>query len=326
MIPAAAPLIIGLEEWDRLDHVADVLERRPLASFDGQQALELLAAADVLITGWGCSPITAAVTDAAPTLALVAHAAGTLKDVVGREVWQRGVVVTSAAAANAIPVADFTVAAVVFCAKEVFSLLERYRADPRLGFGEVIRSARGLHRRRIGLVGASRVGRLVIERLRALDLEVAVTDPWLDESEARRLGVEKLELDGLLATCDIVSLHAPSLPETRHMIGRKELDILCDGAWLINTARGALVDTEALIDATADGRISALLDTTEPEPLPADSPLWQRRNVILTPHVAGSQGEELLRLGGAAVTEVERFAAGREPLHPIFEADLDRIA
>ena len=138
--------------------------------------------------------------------------------------------------------------------------------------------------------------------------------------------MRKVELDELLATSDIVSLHAPALPETRNMIGRDELARMARGVWLINTARGALVDTAALEDATRDGRINAFLDVTDPEPLPPDSPLWDLPNVVITPHIAGSQGNEVRRLGRQAVTEVERYARHEPPLHPVTHADLGRIA
>jgi phosphoglycerate dehydrogenase-like enzyme len=99
-----------------------------------------------------------------------------------------------------------------------------------------------------------------------------------------------------------------------------------DGATLVNTARGAIVDTDALVEELQSGRISAVLDVTDPEPLPEGHPLRSLPNVFLTPHIAGAQGRELRRLADLAIAEVERFAAGEPPLHPVRETDLDRIA
>jgi phosphoglycerate dehydrogenase-like enzyme len=186
--------------------------------------------------------------------------------------------------------------------------------------------SRGAHDIHVGLVGASLVGRLVIGHLGRLDAAVSVCDPYLAPAEADELGVRKVELDELLATSDIVSLHAPALPETRHMIGADELARMPRGAWLVNTARGALVDTAALEDATRDRHVNAFLDVTDPEPLPSTSPLWDLPNVVITPHIAGSQGSEVRRLGQLAVTEVERYVRREPPLHPVTRADLDRIA
>jgi len=146
------------------------------------------------------------------------------------------------------------------------------------------------------------------------------------ETEILSLGTRPVTLDQLLATSDVVSLHAPALPETRHLLGPAELALIRTGATVINTARGSLVDPVALEAELVSGRLRAVLDVTEPEPLPVGSPLWGRPNVILTPHLAGSLGNELFRLGDHAVAEIERFAAGRPFSEPVEARDLDRIA
>lgn len=318
--------LFGAEEWERLDTVATVLDRSPLATFDDARAGALLGGAEVLVVGWFCPPLTAEVLARAPVLDLVANAAGTVKPFATDALWARDVVVTSAAAANAVPVAEFTLAAIVFASKRAFAARDEYRAGRGTGVIPGLYPSPGAHDIRVGLVGASRVGRLVIAHVLRLDAEVSVCDPYLSRAEADELGVRKVELDELLATSDIVSLHAPALPETRSMIGADELARMPRGSWLINTARGALVDTAALEDATRDGRVNAFLDVTDPEPLPTDSPLWDLPNVVITPHIAGSQGNEVRRLGRLAVTEIERYARGEPPLHPVTRADLDRIA
>jgi len=155
---------------------------------------------------------------------------------------------------------------------------------------------------------------------------VVVSDPFLDEEEAVALGVGLLELEELLSTSDVVSLHAPLLDSTRRMVGADQLARMPDGAWLLNTARGGLVDTEALTAEVATGRLQAFLDTPDPEPLPPDSPLYDLEGAVLTPHIAGSLGSEVSRMGDLAVTEVERFVAGEPPLHPVVRSDLDHIA
>jgi phosphoglycerate dehydrogenase-like enzyme len=116
------------------------------------------------------------------------------------------------------------------------------------------------------------------------------------------------------------------LPETHHLLDARRLALLQDGATLINTARGSLLDTTALTDHCATGRLDAVLDVTDPDPLPPDRPLLCLPNVLVTPHLAGSQGRELRRLGEFVVAQVARFTRG-EPLHGTIEAgDLHRIA
>jgi phosphoglycerate dehydrogenase-like enzyme len=150
----------------------------------------------------------------------------------------------------------------------------------------------------------------VIELLRPFDLRVSLTDPYVDEAGAAELGVPLLPLDDLLATSDIVTVHAPQTPETRHLLGRRELGLMPAGSVLINTARGSLVDHDALTEELRAERLSAILDVTDPEPLPPDSPLYDLPNAFITPHLAGSQGNELTRLGLTVLSEAERVAAG----------------
>lgn len=170
------------------------------------------------------------------------------------------------------------------------------------------------------------MGRRLLELLRPLDLVVSLTDPFVEPAQAAELGVTLQPLDDLLRGSDIVSLHAPDLPQTYRMLDRRRLALIPDGATLINTSRGALVDPDALTDELVSGRLSAVLDVTEPEPLPADSPLHHLPNVFLTPHIAGSLGNEVERLGNAVVAEVERFVCGLPLEHQVLRSDLDRVA
>jgi phosphoglycerate dehydrogenase-like enzyme len=310
---------------ERLDAVGEIVDRVPLASFDDDRAAAVLADAEVLLGHWGCPTLTAAVMDAAPQLRMFAYAAGTVKWQVTDAVWARDLLVTSAAAANAVPVAEFTVAMVLLANKGVL-LFREHQRDPsvRLPFDMTKLGNVG---RRVGLVGASLVGRHVIELLAPYDLHVLVYDPYLDAAEAARLGVQKVDdLDELCATVDVLSLHAPDIEPTRGMIGARQLAALHDGATFINTARPALVDTAALEAELTSGRIEGILDVTDPEPLPEGHPLLGLPNVFVTPHVAGAVGNELQRLAELAVEEVERYARGEPPLHPVRESDLDRIA
>lgn len=306
---------------ERLHAVAD-LDPNVVAENFGEVEL---ADVEVLITGWGCPPITADVLERAPRLRAAFHAAGGVKAHVTEACWERGLRITSAADANALPVAEFSLAAILFAGKDAFRERESYRnhrtpGDPASG-GEP-----GNYGARVGVIGASRTGRRLIELLRPFDFRVSVTDPFLDREGAARLGVELLELPELLAVSDIVTVQAPDLPETRNMLDTAELALLRDGATLVNTARGALVNTAALTRELATGRIKAVLDVTEPEVLPPGHPLWTLPNVFLTPHLAGSRGNELARLGVSAVRELELFAAGKPAAYPVHRAALARLA
>jgi phosphoglycerate dehydrogenase-like enzyme len=279
-----------------------------------------LADVEILITGWGCPMIDVPALDAMPKLRAVLHAAGSVKGHLSPQVWERGIAVSSAAGANAVPVAEYTLGMILLAGKGVFGLRERYRQERgfELGF---IHDGVGNYRRTVGLIGASRIGRQVIDLLRPFDFHVQVYDPYAGD-----LVVPVVELPELLATSDIVSVHAPSTAETYRLLGRAELALMRDGATLVNTARGELVDTEALIAELRSGRLSAVLDVTDPEPLQADSPLFDLPNAFVTPHVAGSHGNELARLGACVADELDRILSGEPLRHPVSLADLDRGA
>lgn len=288
----------------------------------------LLAPVEVLIGGWGSARLDAGLLDRLPHLGLLAYAAGSVRSTVTDDLWARGVAVSSAAGANAVPVAEMTFAAIIMIAKDVFRVRDTYRTGRGQGFAVGVGPAgpvgtRGL---RVGVIGASRIGRLVIERLHTLEGEVGLCDPFVTDDDAAEMGASPMELDDLCAWSDVVTLHAPELPATRHLIDRHRLGRMRDGAWLVNTARGSLVDTAALEDECRTGRLCAFIDTPDPEPLPPSSPLWDLPNAVLTPHIAGSLGNEVSRMGDLAIAEVGRWVAGEPLAHPVVAADMDRIA
>ncbi|MFE2535164.1 hydroxyacid dehydrogenase [Streptomyces sp. NPDC059371] len=325
MTPENVPRIFPPDTLARLRERVDVDPSLVAGDFADPRVRARLADTEILITGWGCPLLDAAALDAAPKLRAVLHAAGSVKGFATPEVWERGIVVSSAAAANALPVAEYTLAMILLAGKDVFAHRERLRTERAFPYGEILPGI-GNFGRRVGVVGASRIGRRLIELLRPFDLSVNLADPYVDEAGAAALGVPLLPLDELLADSDIVTVHAPQTPETRHLIGRRELALMPAGSVLINTARGSLVDHDALIEALRAGRVGAILDVTDPEPLPADSPLHDLPNAFVTPHLAGSQGNEVARLGLTVLAEAERLLSGRTPEFRIGLEDLERTA
>ncbi|MGW7101015.1 hydroxyacid dehydrogenase [Streptomyces sp. NPDC054838] len=307
-----------------LTRVADLDPELLLTDFgDDDPALgRRLAETEVLFTSWGCPPLDARALERMPRLRAVVHAAGSVKHHVTPACWDRGLLVSSAAAANAVPVAEYTLAAILFSNKRVLDSAHAYRSarGPMDLLGRY--PAVGNYRRTVGLIGASLIGRRVLELLRPFDLRVLVHDPYADPAEITALGGEACALGQLLRRSDVVSLHAPALPRTRHLLDAARLALMPDGATLINTARGSLVDTGALTEELVSGRLHAVLDHTEPEVLPPGSPLFDLPNVLLTPHVAGSLGGELDRLATTAVGELERYAHGLAFRYPVDPARL----
>ncbi|MEU2182966.1 hydroxyacid dehydrogenase [Streptomyces thermolilacinus] len=326
MEPRVRDALFDAAALDRLVAVANTDPAQVVRDFGADAHMAALAGAEALLTGWGCPPLTEAALERMPRLRTVVHAAGSVKHHVTDACWARGLTVASAAAANALPVAEYTVAAILFSGKRVLDAGRAYRerrgrVDPL----DLLAGAGNYHRT-VGVVGASRTGRRVIELLRPYDLRVLLYDPYVTGEEAARLGVRQVALDELAGTADVVTLHAPELPGTRHLFDRARLARLRDGATLVNTARGSLVDTDALTAELVSGRLNAVLDVTEPEVLPPGSPLYDLPNVLLTPHVAGSLGNELGRLAHAALDELERYARGLPFAGPVRAEDLRHSA
>ena len=165
----------------------------------------------------------------------------------------------------------------------------------------------------IGIISASMVGRQVIKLLQPFDCDVMVYDPYLGEPAARELGVRLVSLEEMFATGDIVSVHAPSTDETKGMIGERHFKALQDGALFIQTARNWVLDSAALLAELQTGRIRAVLDVFDEEPLPGDDPLRDLDNVFLSPHVSGQTDESRARLVEAIAEDMKRFFDGEAP-------------
>ncbi|OYN99417.1 hydroxyacid dehydrogenase [Enemella evansiae] len=296
----------------RLESLVTLGDPAWTADLDSERVRARLGRVEVLITGWGAERITGRHLSLMPRLRGLFHCAGTVRPIISDGFWERGIVVSNAADANAVPVAEFTLAAVIMAGKKVPFLANDVRATWGdwayiSRFGELSNLGRT-----VGVVGLSRIGRRVVTLLQQLeDITVLVADPYADPAETAALGGQIRNLEEMLPALDVLSLHAPALPSTRHMIGAAQLALLPDHATVINTARGSLIDTQALERECASGRLNAILDVIEPEPLQADSVLYRLPNVMLTPHVAGSLGSELYRMTDSALDEVERFITGR---------------
>ena len=313
--PLLAERLFGtdLAELDRLN-----VQRHGhiLTEFRSAEARDVLTEIEVLVTGWGLAPLTDDDLDAAPRLRYVIHAGGSAGNLLPPSAGRRGILASNAGTANAIPVAEHTLAMILMANKRAFRAQRLYAERREHIDREHEFASAGNYGQTVGIISASRTGRLVIEHLSHFDLRVLVYDPLLNRREASALGVTKSGLDALMAASDVVSVHTPVLPETIGLIGREQLALMPDGATLINTSRGQIIDQDALVDELASGRIDAVLDVTDPDVLEPTSPLYELPNVFLTPHIAGSMGTELRRLGHHVSAELERITEGKELAFP----------
>ena len=318
MSPEVFALLFDEARLQRLRALAPL----PQLAIDGGD----LADTEILLTSWGAPRLDAELLDRMPRLRAVVHAAGSVQQLVSDELWERGITVTSAADANAVPVAEYTFATIILAFKRAF--VHMRSPSTVVEWRDLVGSTRyGSVGRTVGIVGFSRIGRRVVRMLGQLDgIRIIVADPFVSAQAVADAGAELLPLDDMLGQVDVLSLHAPALPETRHMIGAAELAALHDGATVINTARGWILDHDALLAECESGRLDAVLDVTEPDPLPTDSPLRTLPNVALTPHIAGSMGNEARRLADSALDDVEALLHGGVPSQVITRLDMELSA
>ncbi|MDQ3656435.1 MAG: hydroxyacid dehydrogenase [Chloroflexota bacterium] len=286
----------------------------------------LIRDAVAAVTGWGTPPISIEALAAAPGLQLVAHTAGSIHKLVPVEAIENGLRITHAAAIIADSVAEIVIGQVLRFLRNLDAMDVQMKADGHWLEVRDAKPARLLGAQTIGIIGTGHVGRTVIKRLRAFESRILAADPFLSADAARGLGVTKASVDEIFETADIVSLHAPALPETEGMVGTPQLRALREGGLLINMSRGALVREVELIRELQTGRISAVLDVFAVEPLPIESPLRQLTNVYLSPHAAGHTVDTHKRQGHAMVEEVIRLLGGEELRYVISPSALATMA
>ncbi|MBO0791908.1 MAG: hydroxyacid dehydrogenase [Ktedonobacteraceae bacterium] len=299
--------IYGPEERSDIAELVDIYaEQQTEESL--RERPELLAEADVIFSGWGMVPLDEALLKHAPRLSMVFYGAGSVRYFVTDALWERGIRICSSYAANAVPVSEYTLAAILFSLKHGWRFASTVR---QLRHYPERRHMPGAYGSTVGIVSLGMVGRLVCERLRPFDLNVIAYDPFVSAEEAREMGVRLVSLEELFASADVVSLHTPLLDSTRGMIGRQYFSSMKPWSTFINTSRGAIVHEEEMI-AVLQQRpdLQAVLDVTNPEPPAAESALYTLPNVIVTPHIAGSQGDECRRMGRLMVDELRRYLAG----------------
>lgn len=275
---------------------------------------------EVIVSSWGGPIVDEKFLELAPNLKLYLYGAGSIKGLMSDAAWERGVRITSAYAANAVPVAEFTLSQILFCLKNGWQLSRRSH-DGESELWGVDKPVIGAFGAKVGIISLGMIGKKVCEFLKPFDVDVLVSSSYGSPDLERELGVRVTSVEEIFKTCDCVSLHSPLLPSTQGMITAAHFRSMKHGASFINTARGAVVREDEMIEVLCERPdLTAVLDVTDPEPPHSESPLLSLPNVVLTPHLAGAFGNECQRLGDYMLDELGRYLQGA-PLRWEIRAD-----
>ena len=304
---------------ERLSEISDWSRYAERA--DSPLLRERIAESDALMTTWHSPFLRAAMLGPSPRVRLIAHCGGEVKSRMEEEVFDR-LTVTNAPEPMAAPVAEMALALTLALVRR----LPHYEREMRAGGNvnnEYASEGETLSGRTVGLVGFGRIGRAFARLIEPFGARLLVADPYCSVESVAGYKAQLVELDDLLRSCSVVVLAAGLTPETRGMLDGRRLALLAEGAYLVNVARGGLIEMDALVKELRTGRITAALDVTDPlEPLPRDHELRRLPNVLLTPHTAAGGIEVRRAMGATAVEEVARFFRGEQPQNIVTRAML----
>jgi phosphoglycerate dehydrogenase-like enzyme len=307
---ALFPHFFSAESQRQLDQIADWT--RSSLREDSTLLREQIANADVLMTTWHSPFLTAEMLGSRPRVKLIAHCGGEVKARFAEEIFDL-VTVTNAADPMARGVAEMALALALTLVRRIPDYTAEMR-DGRVRSNDEVGEGESLSGRRVGLVGFGRIGREFAKLIRPFGVELLVCDPYAASEVAEENGGRLVDLNHLVSACSVIVLAAALTPETTNLFDKQRLSAMADGTFLINVARGGLIETQALLSELRSGRITAALDVTDPlEPLPPEHELRKLKNVILTPHIAAGGVETRRAIGALAVAEVVRFAKGESP-------------
>ncbi len=314
MMPLPAEIVRGFFPDDVDIEVVDVEPRTEEA------AAAAVADADIVVGDYEFKlPVSAAVIDAMTRCRLIQQPSAGYQQIDVDAARAKGIPVASVGGANAVAVAEHTIMSALALMKQMVWV----DAEVREGrWPQMDVAARGhfeLAGKTWGIVGFGRIGKEVARRLHGWDVNILYFDVVKADADIEdALGVAFAEVDDLLEASDVVSLHAPLTDQTRHLVDAQAFDRMKTSAYLVNVARGELIDEDALVEALRERKIhAAALDVFKDEPLPADHPLTKLDNVLLSPHTAGTPQEARSRIIDAARENLARVVHGEPPLYVV---------
>lgn len=297
------------EQRVRLERLGCVEWNANAEQYGEEELAEKLRGVDICISGWGNTPFHEKTLKYADKLKLIAHIGGSVRPMVGDAAFERGIRVCSGNRVFAESVAEGVLAYMLCSLRRI----GEYEARMAAGEWPSLIGTRGLLGRSVGLVGYGMIAEYLVKFLKPFGCRIMVSSRHISAEELAEAGIEAAAAEEIFRTCDVVSLHSSLTARTKHSIGTDLLNSMKDSALLVNTARGALIDEEALVLVLQERPVWAALDVFETEPLPMDSPLRECERVLLMPHAAGPTADRRYVVTSHVLDDIGRFLNG-EPL------------
>ncbi len=277
--------------------------------FTKDEFREVLIDKDICITGWGCPKLDDYVIEKANKLKVLAHTGGSVAYIASEALFDKGIKVLSGNNIYAESVAEGVMAYILCSLRELIY----YNNEVKEGrWREDIFFNESLLDKKVGLVGFGAIAKYLVKMLQPFRCKIKVYDPFLSEETLKEYGVQKATLEEIFQSCKIISLHASYRSETHHMINKNLLSMIQKDGLLINTARGGIIDEEALVEELEKNRFKAVLDVYEVEPLPLDSKLRTLQNVISIPHMGGPTMDRRSYVTQELINNIKSYMSGGE--------------
>ena len=291
--------------YDRLRKLGEVKIYDKADFSDTDYVIEFVKGSTVIVTSWDSPQIDKQILDACPNLKGVIHGAGSIKPILSDEFIKRKIRITNSAVAIGEGVAESALGFAISASKGFYTLSD----DTKRGLWQenIKQKVKDFYDITVGVISGGYVGSHMVKLLKNFHVDVLMYDPILTSEKISNIGAKKVELNELMSLSDVISIHAPGIPATENMINASNLSLMKDGAILINTARGTIINEHDLIAELKKGRIFACLDVTYPEPPSKDNELRTLPNVVLTPHIAGLATNGKLRIGSHVCDEIENY-------------------
>lgn len=292
----------GIYDTNRDVAVAEKLQQR-------------LTAVDGLIVCHGSPTISAAMLGEAPKLRIIGELEGDrfASRIDLDAAWEQGVRTVDTTNASSYPVAEWALALILNATRNVGAQFRATISGEQGWHRDELHRAPGtLAGKRVGIIGCGHMGRRLIELLQPFQVEIWVHDPYLPKEMAEALGFVQSSLTNIMEKCQVIVCMAPLTATTRGLLGKTEFGLMRPRSVFVNVSRGAVVDSNALVERLARGDVFAALDVFDPEPIPADHPILTLPNVFLSPHIGWYSGDPYPHFFQLMVDELERFFAGHE--------------